>query len=128
MESIGHFAHTYPFFFLGGGLDDKELKRVLQSLSCGKHKLLIKNPASDTVTDNDTFTYNNDFTASAVRLKINSLQQEQSVEERKETQTKVLVDRQYQVSECKTRSRQGGWANKGMCFCHFSWKRRLYES
>ncbi|KAI8337609.1 cullin-4-like protein [Chlamydoabsidia padenii] len=78
-------------------LDHKELKRVLQSLSCGDHKLLLKQPPNDIIADNDTFAYNSDFTASTVRLKINSIQQEQSVEERKETQTKVLVDRQYQL-------------------------------
>ena len=45
----------------------------------------------------DTFRYNSDFTATSVRLKINVLQQEQSGEERKATETKVLVDRQHQV-------------------------------
>ncbi|KAI8340502.1 hypothetical protein BC941DRAFT_417436 [Chlamydoabsidia padenii] len=84
-------------------LDDGELKRVLQSLSCGKNKLLIKEPQNSDITDNDTFKYNDNFTASMNRLKINNIQQDQSAEERKETHTKVLVDRHYQLEAAVVR-------------------------
>lgn len=89
-------AHVFSLFLLLL-LDEKDLKRVLQSLSCGKYKLLIKEPQNNNVNDDDIFEYNTDFTATAVRLKINTIQQEQSTEERKETQAKVIVDRQHQV-------------------------------
>ncbi|CAO3591067.1 unnamed protein product [Absidia cylindrospora] len=78
-------------------LDDKELRRVLQSLSCGKHIILNKYPENNLITDDDIFEYNNKFTASTHRLKIAIIQQEQYVEEQKEIQTKVLVDRHYQL-------------------------------
>lgn len=38
------------------------LKRILHSLSCGKHKLLIKSPTSKSVSTNDTFQVNPKFT------------------------------------------------------------------
>ncbi|KAI8145398.1 Cullin-domain-containing protein [Fennellomyces sp. T-0311] len=78
-------------------MEEKELKRTLQSLSCGQHKLLLKDSSGMEVATTDSFKYNSEFTASSVRLKINVLQQEQSGEERKATETKVLVDRQHQL-------------------------------
>lgn len=70
----------------------------MQSLSCGQHKILVKQPSSNDVGPNDTFTFNKDFTAPSHRLKINSIQLDQTVEERKETETKVLISRQHQVN------------------------------
>ncbi|KAI9493546.1 ubiquitin-protein ligase, cullin 4 [Zychaea mexicana] len=78
-------------------MEEKELKRTLQSLACGQHKLLIKDSEGMDVQMSDMFKYNSDFTAASIRLKINVLQQEQSGEERKATETKVLVDRQHQL-------------------------------
>ncbi|ORZ23304.1 ubiquitin-protein ligase, cullin 4 [Absidia repens] len=78
-------------------LDDKELRRVLQSLSCGKYIILNKYPKINQINDDDIFEYNDKFTASARRLKITIIQQEQYVEEQKEIQSKVLVDRHYQL-------------------------------
>ncbi|KAI9267908.1 Cullin family-domain-containing protein [Phascolomyces articulosus] len=78
-------------------MEEKELKRTLQSLACGQHKLLLKDSDGSDVQMSDTFKYNSDFTATSIRLKINVLQQEQSGEERKATETKVLVDRQHQL-------------------------------
>ncbi|ORY92144.1 Cullin family-domain-containing protein [Syncephalastrum racemosum] len=78
-------------------LESKELKRVLHSLACGQHKVLTKEPRQNEVVESDVFHYNSDFTANGVRLKINVVQQEQSSEERKATETKVIVDRQHQL-------------------------------
>ncbi|KAI9305629.1 cullin-4-like protein [Cunninghamella echinulata] len=87
----------YNDILLATNLDDKLLKKDLQSLACGQHKILIKHPNDNEIGPNDTFTFNENFTASTHRLKINSIQLEQSVEERKETQTKVLISRQHQL-------------------------------
>ncbi|KAI8089524.1 cullin [Halteromyces radiatus] len=84
-------------------LADKELKRVLHSLCCGKFKILIKEPQNNIISENDTFKYNDKFTATATRLKINITQQEQVIEERKETETKVLVDRQHKLEAAVVR-------------------------
>lgn len=77
---------------------------MLHSLACGQHKVLTKEPRKNEVVESDVFHYNSDFTAIGVRLKINVVQQEQSSEERKATETKVIVDRQHQVlySDCAT--------------------------
>ncbi|KAF7731994.1 hypothetical protein EC973_007099 [Apophysomyces ossiformis] len=78
-------------------LDEKELKRVLQSLACGQYKIIKKSSAGAEIKSSDEFTYNAEFTASPYRIKINTIQQEQTVEERKETQSKVLINRQHQL-------------------------------
>lgn len=47
--------------------------------------------------DEDVFTWNEGFTASLYRLKINSIQLKETVEENAKTNDQVLQDRQYQV-------------------------------
>lgn len=79
-------------------IEDKELRRILQSLACGQHRVLLKNPTDMEINRTDIFTYNAEFTAPNTRLKINVLQQEQTGEERKATENKVLIDRQHQVT------------------------------
>ncbi|KAG0174593.1 hypothetical protein DFQ28_005749 [Apophysomyces sp. BC1034] len=78
-------------------LDERELKRVLQSLACGQHKVIKKLSAGPDIQSSDQFIYNPEFTAQSYRIKINTIQQEQTVEERKETQSKVLINRQHQL-------------------------------
>ena len=50
------------------------------------------------VGDEDVFHYAANFTASLFRIKINSIQLKETVEENKKTNDQVLQDRQYQVS------------------------------
>lgn len=47
--------------------------------------------------DNDVFSFNADFTAALFRVKINSVQLKETVEENLKTNEQVLQDRQYQV-------------------------------
>lgn len=75
----------------------KELKKSLQSLSCGKYRILIKSSEGKIVNENDSFAFNKDFESSSRVLKINSVQAKESLEERKTTREKVFKDRQYQV-------------------------------
>ena len=49
------------------------------------------------VENNDTFKYNEGFTAALFRIKINSIQLKETHEENKKTNDQVLQDRQYQV-------------------------------
>lgn len=60
-------------------LQDGELRRTLQSLACGKARVLIKNPKSREVEDQDKFKFNNEFTAKLFRIKINSIQMKETV-------------------------------------------------
>ena len=47
--------------------------------------------------DDDVFAFNDKFTNKQLKIKINSVQSRESVEEQKETAEKVFADRQYAV-------------------------------
>ncbi|KAG7019515.1 Cullin-4 [Cucurbita argyrosperma subsp. argyrosperma] len=79
------------------GIEDKELRRTLQSLACGKVRVLQKMPKGRDVEDNDSFMFNEGFTAPLYRLKVNAIQMKETVEENTSTTERVFQDRQYQV-------------------------------
>ncbi|KAL6282644.1 hypothetical protein ACE6H2_013573 [Prunus campanulata] len=79
------------------GIEDKELRRTLQSLACGKVRVLQKFPKGRDVEDDDTFTFNDGFTAPLYRIKVNAIQMKETVEENTSTTERVFQDRQYQV-------------------------------
>jgi cullin 4 len=51
----------------------------LQSLACGKARVLTKSPKSREVENKDKFKFNNEFTAKLFRIKINSIQMKETV-------------------------------------------------
>ncbi|GKV31524.1 hypothetical protein SLEP1_g40204 [Rubroshorea leprosula] len=51
-------------------LPDKDLVRVLQPLSCAKHKILKKEPNTQTISPSDYFEFNSEFTDRRKRIKI----------------------------------------------------------
>ncbi|CAN1821771.1 CUL4 [Linum perenne] len=51
------------------GIEDKELRRTLQSLACGKVRVLLKMPKGRDVEDGDSFAFNDGFTAPLYRIK-----------------------------------------------------------
>ncbi|XP_066475020.1 cullin-4A [Tiliqua scincoides] len=79
------------------GIEDSELKRTLQSLACGKARVLNKNPRGKDVEDGDKFTFNGDFKHKLFRIKINQIQMKETVEEQVSTTERVFQDRQYQI-------------------------------
>ncbi|CAI9783451.1 unnamed protein product [Fraxinus pennsylvanica] len=79
------------------GIEDTELRRTLQSLACGKFRILQKIPKGRDVEDNDSFEFNDQFTAPLYRIKVNAIQMKETVEENTSTTEKVFQDRQYQV-------------------------------
>ncbi|KAI4365208.1 hypothetical protein MLD38_021214 [Melastoma candidum] len=79
------------------GIEDKELRRTLQSLACGKLRVIQKIPKGRDVEDKDSFEFNEDFTAPLYRLKVNAIQMKETVEENTSTTERVFQDRQYQV-------------------------------
>ncbi|KAI8062175.1 cullin-4-like protein [Gongronella butleri] len=89
---------TYKEIATATNLDDKELRRIMVSLSRGESKALLKErqDAAD-IQDDEKFTFNAGLTSDKFRLRFNMLQQEQSPEENKDTQAKVLVNRQHQL-------------------------------
>ncbi|EEB20367.1 Cullin-4A, putative [Pediculus humanus corporis] len=78
-------------------IEDTELRRTLQSLACGKVRVLQKNPRGRDVEDDDKFTFNNDFSNKLFRIKINQIQMKETNEEQKATEERVFQDRQYQI-------------------------------
>ncbi|XP_058203740.1 cullin-4-like isoform X1 [Rhododendron vialii] len=78
-------------------IEDKELRRTLQSLACGKVRVLQKLPKGREVEDDDSFEFNEGFTAPLYRIKVNAIQMKETVEENTSTTERVFQDRQYQV-------------------------------
>ncbi|CAM9609123.1 unnamed protein product [Ectocarpus sp. 13 AM-2016] len=78
-------------------IEDGELRRTLQSLACGKVRVLHKEPRGREVNDGDKFLFNKDFTAKLHRIRINSIQLKETSEENEKTHEAVFRDRQYQV-------------------------------
>ncbi|CAM9628792.1 unnamed protein product [Chrysoparadoxa australica] len=78
-------------------IEDGELRRTLQSLACAKVRPLRKEPHSRDVMDDDVLVFNKDFSAKLFRIRINSIQMKEPVEENTKTYEAVFRDRQYQV-------------------------------
>uniref|UniRef100_A0A3Q0SWJ6 Cullin-4A n=1 Tax=Amphilophus citrinellus TaxID=61819 RepID=A0A3Q0SWJ6_AMPCI len=85
------------------GIEEGELRRTLQSLACGKARVLNKNPRGKDVEDGDRFNFNNDFKHKLFRIKINQIQMKETVEEQVSTTERVFQDRQYQIDAAVVR-------------------------
>ncbi|XP_051869270.1 cullin-4A-like isoform X1 [Pristis pectinata] len=79
------------------GIEDSELRRTLQSLACGKARVLNKVPKGKDVEDGDKLMFNDDFKHKLFRIKINQIQMKETVEEQTSTTERVFQDRQYQI-------------------------------
>ncbi|KAI3399399.1 hypothetical protein diail_7126 [Diaporthe ilicicola] len=79
------------------GLAGGELERTLQSLACGKVRVLTKHPKGRDVAKTDTFSFNKGFTHPMVRVKINQIQLKETAEENQETHRRVAADRQFET-------------------------------
>ncbi|XP_052215460.1 cullin-4A-like isoform X2 [Dreissena polymorpha] len=87
-------------------IEDTELRRTLQSLACGKAKVLLKAPKSKDVEARDKFKFNDDFKHKLYRIKINQIQMKETQEENVSTTERVFQDRQYQVDAAIVRIMQ----------------------
>ena len=59
--------------------EDKELRRTLQSLACGKIRVLKKEPKGKDIMDGDRFTFVDDFSHKLTRIKINQVMMKETV-------------------------------------------------
>lgn len=75
------------------GIEEVELRRTLQSLACGKMRVLNKVPKGKDVCDGDRFVYNAEFRCNLYRIKINQIQLKETQEEQESTQERVFQDR-----------------------------------
>ena len=88
---------TYEEIKEATNIEEGELKRTLQSLACGKTRVLQKNPRGKDIEDGDKFIYNKEFTHQLFSVKINQVQMKETNEEQKATEERVYQDRQYQI-------------------------------
>ncbi|RXG46459.1 hypothetical protein VDGE_05895 [Verticillium dahliae] len=79
------------------GLAGPELQRTLQSLACGKVRVLSKHPKGRDVSETDTFTINKAFTDPKLRIKINQIQLKETKEENKATHERIAEDRKFET-------------------------------
>lgn len=78
-------------------IPEEELKRNLQYLCHPKSELIVKIPKGKLIANTDSFVFNKKFSAKLVRIKVNALQSQETVEETKKTNENVVQDRQYQI-------------------------------
>ncbi|KJE93406.1 Cullin 3 [Capsaspora owczarzaki ATCC 30864] len=90
-------SYTYQEIAQETEVPPGELKRALQSLACGKYKVLLKEPKTRDVTESDSFTFNDKFTCQLHRLKIQAVAVKENEAERTETRAKVDDDRKHQI-------------------------------
>lgn len=84
-------------------IEMEELKRTLQSLACGKARVLNKEPKGKEVEGGDSFSVAMDFKHKLFRVKINQIQMKETKEENAITSERVHQDRQYQVDAAVVR-------------------------
>jgi len=82
---------------LATNIEDGEIRRTLQSLACGKARVIAKNPKGKDINDKDRFIFNKEFTNALFKIKINQVQMKETNEEQKATEERVFQDRQYQI-------------------------------
>jgi cullin-4 len=90
-------ALSYEQISQATGLTGAELERTLQSLACGKIRVLTKHPKGRDVKTTDTFTINKAFADPKYRIKINQIQLKETKEENQQTHQRVAADRQFET-------------------------------
>lgn len=69
----------YEDILAATGIEDGELRRTLQSLACGRARVITKTPKGRDIENGDQFDFNNDFTNKLFRIKINQIQMKETV-------------------------------------------------
>ncbi|XP_038979951.1 cullin-1-like [Phoenix dactylifera] len=80
-------------------LPDEDVVRLLHSLSCAKHKILLKEPNDRSISRNDIFEFNSRFTDRMRRIKIPL----PSADEKKRIQEDVVKDRRFAIDAALVR-------------------------
>ncbi|KAI8821887.1 Cullin [Fimicolochytrium jonesii] len=110
-------AVSYQTISDKSGIPEQDLKRTLQSLALGKHKILLKSTKGPAVNPTDTFKVNTEFTSPMYKFKIqqvagstksshgaaisgNSMETDA---ERTETMEKIEEARKHQIEACIVR-------------------------
>jgi len=78
-------------------IEEKELKRTLQSLACGKLKILETTPQSVEIGAEDSFRVADQLADQRYKIRVNSIQVKETEEENQKVTESILQDRQYQI-------------------------------
>lgn len=78
-------------------LEHVELKRTLQSLACGKYRIIVKEPKGKDIDESDKFIFHHEFKCQLHKVKINQVQLKETQEEQEMTEERIFQDRQYQI-------------------------------
>lgn len=88
---------SYKEIYDATEIEPLELKRTLQSLACGKIRVILKEPKGKEVEETDKFVYYSKFKYSYFKVRISQVQLKETPEEQSMTQERVYQDRQYQI-------------------------------
>ncbi|KAJ1753848.1 hypothetical protein LPJ79_000135 [Coemansia sp. RSA 1821] len=94
---------TYTQVQQNTGLEDSELQRTLQSLACGKYRVLAKEPKSRDVSTTDKFVFNSGFKCPQARIKISQIVVKETEKESKDIEQHIHLDRMYRVDAALVR-------------------------
>lgn len=84
-------------------MPDGDLQRTLQSLACGKFRVLNKMPKGRDVNPTDKFAFNEAFTCPLAKIKIMQVASKvETTKEREETQEQVDEERKHQIEVNKS--------------------------
>jgi len=97
MQFNNHDEQTLEEMLEATNIEDGEMRRTLQSLACGKARVMTKIPKGKDINDGDKFVFNKDFTNALFKIKINQIQLKETNDEQKATEERVFQDRQYQI-------------------------------
>lgn len=70
---------SYEEILAATNIEDGELRRTLQSLACGRARVITKTPKGRDIEDRDQFDFNNEFVNKLFRIKINQIQMKETV-------------------------------------------------
>ncbi|KAJ2807124.1 hypothetical protein H4R20_001415 [Coemansia guatemalensis] len=94
---------TYTQIQQQTGLENTELRRVLQSLACGRFRVLTKEPKGRDVNTTDKFAFNAKFKSPHVRVKISQIAVKEAEKDNNELEDHVHLDRMYRVEAALVR-------------------------
>lgn len=78
-------------------IEEGELDRTLQSLACGRLRVIQKTPRGKDISHDDLFTFNTEVKEKLYRIRINQVQMKETAEEHSQTEEQIFQDRQYQI-------------------------------
>ncbi|VDM25312.1 unnamed protein product [Toxocara canis] len=78
-------------------IETNELERTLQSLACGKLRVLLKTPRGKDIKPKDRLTFNEECNDRLYRIRICQVQMKETAEEHSQTEEQIFQDRQYQI-------------------------------